>query len=54
MRFYGLPSGYEFGSLVDAILDVSPATSGLVGRDADARSPRSTRDVHLRVFSTPT
>ena len=23
IRMYGLPSGYEFGSLVDAILDVS-------------------------------
>src|SRR5437870_13273257 len=23
IRFYGIPSGYEFGSLVDALLDVS-------------------------------
>src|SRR5262245_59202777 len=29
IRFYGLPSGYEFGTLVDAILDVSSGDSGL-------------------------
>src|SRR6266487_6853845 len=34
IRFYGLPSGYEFGSLVDAILDVSSGDSGLL---ADTR-----------------
>src|SRR6058998_2611337 len=29
IRMYGLPSGYEFGTLVDAILDVSRGESGL-------------------------
>ena len=53
VRFYGLPTGYEFGSLVEATLDVSRGTSvlseqtraGLAGLD---------QDVRLRVFSTPT
>ena len=29
IRMYGLPSGYEFGTLVDAIVDVSGGQSGL-------------------------
>ncbi|HET8646046.1 MAG TPA: glutaredoxin, partial [Vicinamibacteria bacterium] len=29
IRFYGMPSGYEFGALVDAVLDVSSGDSGL-------------------------
>ena len=53
IRMYGLPSGYEFGSLVDAILDVSSGESGLSEATrtalADLASP-----VHLQVFSTPT
>ena len=28
IRMYGLPSGYEFGTLVEAILDVSSGDSG--------------------------
>ena len=28
VRFYGTPNGYEFGTLVDAILDVSSGESG--------------------------
>jgi alkyl hydroperoxide reductase subunit AhpF len=53
IRMYGLPSGYEFGTMVDAILDVSAGDSGLAEdtRTAlrDLRQP-----VHLQVFSTPT
>jgi len=53
IRFYGLPSGYEFGTLVDAVLDVSSGDSGL------SEPTRTTlaglaRPVHVQVFSTPT
>ena len=53
VRFYGMPSGYEFGSLVEAILDVSRGRSGL---SAETRAGLETldNDVRLRVFSTPT
>ena len=53
IRFYGIPSGYEFGSLVDAILDVSSGDSGLL---ADTRQALQglARPVHIQVFSTPT
>jgi len=53
IRMYGLPSGYEFGSLVDAILDVSSGDSGL-GEATRAALAELATPVHLQVFSTPT
>ena len=53
IRMYGLPSGYEFGSLVDAILDVSSGDSGLSAPTREVLSAVD-RPVHLQVFSTPT
>ena len=53
VRFYGIPSGYEFTSLVEDIIDVSRGktsladkTVELVGKIADP--------VHIQVFITPT
>ena len=53
MRFYGTPAGYEFGSLVDGILDVSRGSSLLSEQTRTALATLD-RDVRLRVFSTPT
>ncbi len=53
IRMYGLPSGYEFGSLVDAIIDVSGGESGL-GEDTKKALAEVTKLVHVQVFSTPT
>jgi alkyl hydroperoxide reductase subunit AhpF len=53
IRMYGLPSGYEFGSLVEAILDVSSGDSGL-GAETRAALAALDKPVHLQVFSTPT
>ena len=53
IRFYGLPTGYEFGSLVDAILDVSSGDSGLAP-ETRAALREIARPVHIQVFSTPT
>jgi alkyl hydroperoxide reductase subunit AhpF len=53
VRFYGLPSGYAFGTLVDAVLDVSRADSGLTPETRAALAELA-RPVHLQVFSTPT
>ena len=53
IRFYGLPSGYEFGTLVDAILDVSSGESGL-GEATRTALLGLAAPVHLQVFSTPT
>jgi alkyl hydroperoxide reductase subunit AhpF len=53
IRMYGLPSGYEFGTLVDAILDVSSGTSGL-SEETKTALAEIKQPVHLQVFSTPT
>jgi alkyl hydroperoxide reductase subunit AhpF len=53
VRLYGLPTGYEFGCLVGAILDVSRGTSGL-SEETRAALAALEQDLRLRVFSTPT
>ena len=53
IRMYGLPSGYEFGTLIEAILDVSSGDSGLTAPTREALAGLA-RPVHLQVFSTPT
>jgi alkyl hydroperoxide reductase subunit AhpF len=53
IRFYGIPTGYEFGTLVDAIVDVGSGSSGLSDETRDALS-KLERPVHIQVFSTPT
>jgi len=53
VRLYGMPNGYEFGSLIDAILMVSRGESGL---SAETRTALAAIEgpVHVQVFSTPT
>jgi alkyl hydroperoxide reductase subunit AhpF len=53
IRMYGLPSGYEFGSLVEAIIDVSGGQSGL-SEDTKKALAAVAKPVHIQVFSTPT
>jgi alkyl hydroperoxide reductase subunit AhpF len=53
VRFYGLPTGYEFGSLVESILDVSRGSSGLSDETRVGLAALD-KDVRVRVFSTPT
>ena len=53
IRMYGLPSGYEFGALIEAIVDVSSGDSGLSAPTHEALATLA-RPVHLQVFSTPT
>ncbi|GAB4515886.1 MAG: thioredoxin family protein [Anaerolineae bacterium] len=53
IRYFGIPSGYEFSSLIEDILMVSTGESGLSAETkrviADLKTP-----VHLQVFVTPT
>jgi len=53
IRFYGIPAGYEFSSLLSAILMVS---TGLVKITDDGKRFLAglTKPVHLQVFVTPT
>ena len=53
LRLYGLPSGYEFGSLIEAILDASHGQSQLQPATLAALQALPA-PVHLQVFSTPT
>jgi len=53
IRFYGLPAGYEFAALLDAILAVSKGDSGLKPESRD-KLAQLTQPLHLQVFTTPT
>jgi alkyl hydroperoxide reductase subunit AhpF len=53
LRYFGMPSGYEFSVLIGSLLDVSQGKSDLseetvaILRDLD-------KDLHIQVFVTPT
>ncbi len=53
IRFYGVPAGYEFASLLGDILDVSSGDSGLSPQTKSARAEVQS-PLHLQVFTTPT
>jgi alkyl hydroperoxide reductase subunit AhpF len=53
MRFYGLPGGYEFSSLLDAVVAVSKGESGLSEESKD-KLRKMNQPLHLEVFVTPT
>ncbi len=53
IRFYGIPAGYEFATLLDAIIEVSLGTSEL-SAETKEKLGQITRPVHLQVFVTPT
>ncbi|GAB6877546.1 protein disulfide oxidoreductase [Thermaerobacter litoralis] len=53
MRFYGIPAGYEFGTLIDDIVDVSRGVTGL-SPETEAYLRSLDTHVHLQVFVTPT
>lgn len=53
IRFYGLPAGYEFATLLDAIVDVSRGDSGLA-EESKEKLRAISHPLHLEVFVTPT
>jgi glutaredoxin-like protein len=53
IRFYGLPAGYEFATLLDAIFSVSHGDSGLKAENKE-KLAKVSQPVHLQVFVTPT
>jgi glutaredoxin-like protein len=53
IRFYGLPSGYEFGTLIEGLRMVSAGNPGLSEKTMQALS-RLDRPVHIQVYVTPT
>lgn len=53
IRFFGIPSGYEFSSLLAAILDVSAGTNDIPD-DLRAKIVAINKPVDIKVFVTPT
>src|ERR1019366_3930525 len=53
IRFYGLPAGFEFSALIDAILVVSKGDSGLRPETRE-KLAQLTQPPHVQVSTTPT
>jgi glutaredoxin-like protein len=53
IRFYGVPAGYEFATLLEDILAVSKGSSGLPQHDIE-RLRAVNQTLHIQVFVTPT
>lgn len=53
VRYYGMPAGYEFVTLLDVILDVSRGRAGLSQATLDSLAALPA-DAHLQVFVTTT
>jgi glutaredoxin-like protein len=53
IRFYGIPSGYEFSTLIEDIVMVSSGESGL-SNDTKAYLAKLETPLHMQVFVTPT
>jgi alkyl hydroperoxide reductase subunit AhpF len=53
LRFYGIPSGYEFGNLIDAIIVASTGETEL-SDETKTSLGELTEPVEIKVFSTPT
>ncbi len=53
LRYYGIPSGYEFSSVIEDIMMISSGESGL---SADTKSflANMSEPLHLQVYVTPT
>jgi glutaredoxin-like protein len=53
IRMFGIPSGYEFGSLIESIKLVSEGESGLAA-ETKKQVAKLTKPVKIQVFITPT
>ncbi len=52
-RFFGIPAGYEFTTLLEDVLDVGGAAPPLERKTIDALAQLE-EDIHIQVFVTPT
>ncbi len=53
VRYLGIPSGYEFASLLEDLIDVSTGSTNLTDETREALADLA-EDVHIQVFVTPT
>jgi glutaredoxin-like protein len=53
VRFFGIPAGYEFTSLLDSVLTVSIGKVG-ISEEGQELLKKLNKDIHMQVFVTPT
>ncbi len=53
IRYYGMPAGYEFVTLIDLVIDVSKGRAPVSEATLESLAAL-TSDAHLQVFVTPT
>jgi len=53
VRYFGIPAGYEFSTLVEDLIDVSKGTTGLSEKTRESLATVD-QDLHIQVFVTPT
>jgi glutaredoxin-like protein len=53
VRFYGIPSGFEFTSLIETIVDISRGKTNLSNKTLEALAALR-QPVHIQVYVTPT
>ena len=53
LRYFGVPAGYEFSTLIEDLIDVSKGTTNLSEKTREALATVD-QDVHIQVFVTPT
>ena len=53
VRYFGIPAGYEFSTLIESLVDVSRGTTGLSEKTRTALAGVD-QDLHIQVFVTPT
>jgi len=53
IRIYGIPSGYEYSTLIEDIVDVSRRTTGLADKTKEALKAVD-KNLRIQVFITPT
>ncbi len=53
VRYFGIPAGYEFSTLIEDLIDVSKGTTNLSDTTREALATVD-QDVHIQVFVTPT
>ena len=53
IRFFGIPSGYEFAALLEDLIDVSKGTTELL-KETISQLNTLIRPIHIEVFTTPT
>jgi alkyl hydroperoxide reductase subunit AhpF len=53
VRYFGIPAGYEFSTLIEDIIDVSKGTTNLSDTTRQALATVD-QNLHIQVFVTPT